>query len=109
MCNLVNLVNMLNKIMIQTEFSLTPNAQIWPRSLNADIGGKTGTIYLVVADLGAEEDGESTAISWFTMVLNLPHSRLQLHQWLCLPRAILFRFRYVKCYSIHLVAYHGVA
>ncbi|KAJ3871219.1 hypothetical protein F5051DRAFT_288252, partial [Lentinula edodes] len=36
-----------------TEFSLTPNAQIWPRSLNTDIGGSASSIYLVVADLGA--------------------------------------------------------
>lgn len=32
-------------------FSLTPNAQIWPRSLNADIGGSEDVIYLVVADV----------------------------------------------------------
>ncbi|KAJ3893485.1 family A1 protease [Lentinula edodes] len=36
-----------------TEFSLTPNAQIWPRSLNTAIGGSASSIYLVVADLGA--------------------------------------------------------
>ncbi|GAW07537.1 family A1 protease [Lentinula edodes] len=40
-----------------TEFSLTPNAQIWPRSLNTDIGGSASSIYLVVADLGADEAG----------------------------------------------------
>ncbi|KAJ3810531.1 family A1 protease [Lentinula aff. lateritia] len=40
-----------------TEFSLTPNAQIWPRSLNTDIGGRASSIYLVVADLGADEAG----------------------------------------------------
>jgi saccharopepsin len=34
-------------------YSLTPNAQIWPRSLNADIGGVSGQIYLVVSDLGS--------------------------------------------------------
>jgi len=33
-------------------YSLTPNAQIWPRSLNADIGGDAGSIYLIVGDLG---------------------------------------------------------
>ncbi|KAF4611714.1 hypothetical protein D9613_004262 [Agrocybe pediades] len=33
-------------------FSLTPNAQIWPRALNADIGGVAGNIYGIVADLG---------------------------------------------------------
>jgi cathepsin E len=35
-----------------TTFELTANAQIWPRSLNADIGGTSGKIYLVTADLG---------------------------------------------------------
>jgi len=34
-------------------FTLTANAQIWPRALNADIGGVAGTIYLVTADLGS--------------------------------------------------------
>lgn len=40
-----------------TEFSLTPNAQIFPRSLNEDIGGAADDIFLIVADLGAEEEG----------------------------------------------------
>jgi cathepsin E len=34
-------------------FELTANAQIWPRSLNTDIGGTTGTIYLITNDLGS--------------------------------------------------------
>jgi len=34
-------------------FELTANAQLWPRNLNADIGGTAGTIYLIVADLGS--------------------------------------------------------
>jgi cathepsin E len=34
-------------------FTLTPNAQIWPRALNADIGGTAGSIFLVTADLGS--------------------------------------------------------
>jgi cathepsin E len=33
-------------------FALSANAQIWPRSLNADIGGVAGTIYLVTNSLG---------------------------------------------------------
>ncbi|OAX33575.1 acid protease [Rhizopogon vinicolor AM-OR11-026] len=33
-------------------YELTPNAQIWPRSLNSDIGGTTNSIYLVVGDIG---------------------------------------------------------
>jgi cathepsin E len=42
-----------------TEFTFTPNAQIWPRSLNAEIGGVAGDIYLIVSDLGAETEGFS--------------------------------------------------
>ncbi|KAG2076958.1 aspartic proteinase from Irpex Lacteus [Suillus decipiens] len=33
-------------------YTLTPNAQIWPRSLNSQIGGTSDLIYLVVNDLG---------------------------------------------------------
>ncbi|KAF9534256.1 aspartic peptidase domain-containing protein [Crepidotus variabilis] len=35
-----------------TQFEFTPDAQIWPRSLNADIGGTLDNVYLIVADLG---------------------------------------------------------
>ncbi|KDR68917.1 hypothetical protein GALMADRAFT_230964 [Galerina marginata CBS 339.88] len=34
-------------------FELTANGQIWPRALNADIGGTAGVVYLIVADLGS--------------------------------------------------------
>lgn len=34
-------------------YDLTPNAQIWPRSLNADIGGSNDSIYLIVSDIGS--------------------------------------------------------
>ena len=33
-------------------FELTPNAQLFPRSLNTDIGGVAGNNYLIVNDLG---------------------------------------------------------
>ncbi|KAF7792263.1 hypothetical protein EIP86_003299 [Pleurotus ostreatoroseus] len=33
-------------------FLLTPNAQIWPRSLNTAIGGSADSIYLIVSNLG---------------------------------------------------------
>ncbi|KAG2070975.1 acid protease [Suillus decipiens] len=33
-------------------YRLTPNAQIWPRSINTRIGGVEGSIYLVICDLG---------------------------------------------------------
>ncbi|EPT03815.1 hypothetical protein FOMPIDRAFT_1022024 [Fomitopsis schrenkii] len=37
-----------------TTYGLTPNAQIWPRSLNTAIGGSASDIYLVVADIGSD-------------------------------------------------------
>ncbi|PIL28749.1 transporter [Ganoderma sinense ZZ0214-1] len=36
-----------------TTYEFTPNAQIWPRALNAAIGGDADGIYLVTADLGS--------------------------------------------------------
>ncbi|KAF9316541.1 hypothetical protein BG003_001844 [Podila horticola] len=35
------------------DFELTPNALIWPRSLNTAIGGTAGSIYLIVSDIGS--------------------------------------------------------
>lgn len=35
-----------------TSYDLSPNAQIWPRSLNTVIGGNSTAIYLVLADFG---------------------------------------------------------
>ena len=37
---------------LQTTFELTPDAQIWPRALNTQVGGTAGNIYLIVSDLG---------------------------------------------------------
>ncbi|PIL28426.1 transporter [Ganoderma sinense ZZ0214-1] len=34
-------------------YEFIPNAQIWPRSLNTDIGGDADEIYLIVGDLGS--------------------------------------------------------
>ncbi|VDB86598.1 unnamed protein product [Peniophora sp. CBMAI 1063] len=36
-----------------TTFEFTANAQLWPRSLNTDIGGDADGIYLIVGDLGS--------------------------------------------------------
>lgn len=35
-----------------TTYELVPNAQIWPRSLNEQIGGAANGIYLVITDIG---------------------------------------------------------
>ncbi|KAG2067295.1 family A1 protease [Suillus decipiens] len=37
----------------QKIYTLTPNAQIWPRSLNSKVGGISDVIYLVVSDIGS--------------------------------------------------------
>jgi len=36
-----------------TTYEFPPNACIWPRSLNSDIGGSAGNIYLIIKDIGA--------------------------------------------------------
>ncbi|KAG2065672.1 aspartic proteinase [Suillus decipiens] len=36
-----------------TSYGLTANGQIWPRSLNSDIGGSSNNIYLVISDTGS--------------------------------------------------------
>ena len=46
-----------------TSFSLIPNAQIWPRSLNSFINGTSGAIYLIVYDIG------TTSVSGFSFVI----------------------------------------
>jgi len=51
------LSNSLPFSLLQTTFELTPNAQIWPRSLNTDIGGVSGNIYLIVNDIGTSSGG----------------------------------------------------
>lgn len=33
-------------------YALTPNSQLWPRSLNTQIGDTPGCIYLIISDIG---------------------------------------------------------
>lgn len=53
-------------------YTMTPNAQIWPRSLNTQINGTADGIYLVTADLG-ESSAELSFINGYTFlcVINL--------------------------------------
>ena len=48
----------LDFIIERRTFSLTANAQIWPRSLNTYIGGSSNSIYLIVAELLTNTPGE---------------------------------------------------
>ncbi|KAK2464677.1 hypothetical protein APHAL10511_003253 [Amanita phalloides] len=49
-------------------YGLTPNAQIWPRSLNTAIGGKANSIYLVVANIGANSGSGLDFINGYTFL-----------------------------------------
>ncbi|KAI9450421.1 aspartic peptidase A1 [Lactarius psammicola] len=49
-------------------FELTANAQIWPRALNTQIGGSSGSIYLVVADLGSPSGQGLDFINGYTFL-----------------------------------------
>ncbi|KAG2043738.1 aspartic peptidase domain-containing protein [Suillus americanus] len=49
-------------------YNLTPNAQIWPRSLNADIGGSSDSIYLIVSDIGSESGSGLDFINGYTFL-----------------------------------------
>ncbi|KAG1865900.1 aspartic peptidase domain-containing protein [Suillus subalutaceus] len=49
-------------------YELTPNAQIWPRSLNADIGGSSDNIYLIVSDIGSDSGSGLDFINGYTFL-----------------------------------------
>lgn len=53
-------------------YELTPNAQIWPRSLNTAIGGNASAIYLIVGDLGSQTDLSIDFINGYVF-LCVPH------------------------------------
>ncbi|KIY62841.1 acid protease [Cylindrobasidium torrendii FP15055 ss-10] len=49
-------------------FSLTPNAQIWPRYLNTALGGDANAIYLIAADMGAPSGRGMDFINGYTFL-----------------------------------------
>jgi cathepsin E len=65
-------------------YELTANAQIWPRTLNNVIGGKSGSIYLVVQDIGQDSQSGmdficgTTFLERFYTVYDTGNSRLGL-------------------------------
>ncbi|KAH8984468.1 acid protease [Lactarius akahatsu] len=50
------------------QYELTPNAQIWPRILNTEIGGTQDKIYLIVSDLGNPSGQGLDFINGFTFL-----------------------------------------
>ncbi|EKM48656.1 uncharacterized protein PHACADRAFT_108504 [Phanerochaete carnosa HHB-10118-sp] len=51
-----------------TTFEMTPNAQIWPRSQNVDIGGDPNSIYLIASDLGQPSGEGIDFVNGFTFL-----------------------------------------
>ncbi|KAG1843018.1 aspartic peptidase domain-containing protein [Suillus subalutaceus] len=49
-------------------YTLTPNAQIWPRSLNTYIGGSSNAIYLIVTDIGTASGSVSDFVNGYTFL-----------------------------------------
>ncbi|KAH7926943.1 acid protease [Leucogyrophana mollusca] len=51
-----------------TSYDLTPNAQIWPRSLNTALGGNADSIYLIVSDIGTASGSGLDFINGYTFL-----------------------------------------
>ncbi|THH06185.1 hypothetical protein EW145_g4262 [Phellinidium pouzarii] len=51
-----------------SKYELTMNAQTWPRSLNSAIGGDSGLIYLVVADIGTDSGQGLDFVNGYTFL-----------------------------------------
>ncbi|KAG9310078.1 aspartic peptidase domain-containing protein [Chiua virens] len=49
-------------------YDLTPNAQIWPRSLNTAIGGSSSGIYLIISDIGTPSGSGLDFINGYTFL-----------------------------------------
>ncbi|KDQ58190.1 hypothetical protein JAAARDRAFT_193624 [Jaapia argillacea MUCL 33604] len=58
----------LNFVVSGTTYTLTANAQIWPRSLNTYIGGTSSTIYLIVNNLGTPSGEGLDFINGYTFL-----------------------------------------
>ncbi|KAG1904763.1 aspartic peptidase domain-containing protein [Suillus fuscotomentosus] len=49
-------------------YALTPNAQIWPRSLNSYVGGSSNAIYLMVSDIGTPSGSGVDFVNGYTFL-----------------------------------------
>lgn len=49
-------------------YTLTPNAQIWPRSLNTYLGGSSSAIYLIIHDIGTPSGEGFDFINGYTFL-----------------------------------------
>lgn len=54
--------------LLKETFEFTANAQLWPRSLNADLGGIASMIYLIVNDIGTPSGEGLDFVNGFTFL-----------------------------------------
>jgi len=65
-----------------TPFELTPNGQIWPRSLNTAIGGSSDAIYLVVSDIGTPSGSGLDFMNGYTFLyVSIPFLKSIDYRW----------------------------
>ncbi|KAG2076048.1 acid protease [Suillus decipiens] len=64
-----NALKNLDFHIVKEIYSLTPNAQIWPRSLNSQISGSSNVIYLVINDLGVVSGQGINFLNGYTFLL----------------------------------------
>jgi hypothetical protein len=57
----------------EESYELTPNAQIWPRSLNSAINGTTDGIYLIVNDIGTQSGSGLDVINGYCFLYAALH------------------------------------
>ena len=66
-----------------TSYDLSPNAQIWPRSLNTAIGGSANSIYLVVGDIGSPSGSGLDFIDGYTFLYMFFRFSVYKHLLIC--------------------------
>lgn len=49
-------------------YDLTPNGQIWPRTLNTFVGGSSSSIYLIVGDIGSSSGSGYDFVNGYTFL-----------------------------------------
>ena len=95
-----------------TSYDLSPNAQIWPRSLNSAIGGSANIIYLVVGDIGSSSGSGLDFIDGYTflyVLFSFSPSTCTYESTYPFQRALLQRFRYYQwtCRLCHYQLYES--
>jgi hypothetical protein len=78
-------------------YELTPNAQIWPRSLNAQIHGDEDSIYLVVTDL---HKPSGQGLDFISMMICFNFSRTFVMTGISYPDGFAFLQRYYSVYDV---------